>query len=313
MQPQNRATARDCPILRSNECLKFINQMVRGDMNHGINNFSHDAFQSLTVASHITLYNLYLYPQMPSIKHLFYSGTSGLNLPVPRSQYPAEFQEKSRLQYYASLFNSLEVNSIFYKLPRSSTVANWAESVPGNFRFTFKVSKTITHVKELKFDVKDVNDFIKTVENIGEKKGCLLAQFPPSLKIEKLDQLQRLLEALGEATYKSDWKLAIEFRNPSWYEREVYELLEEYNAAMVIQGMPKSATPLNQVRGDFIYLRFHGPEPRYRGDYSDEFLQEYAGYINTWISEKKTVYAYFNNTVGAAVENLQTLNKYVQW
>ena len=247
------------------------------------------------------------------MKQLFYSGTSGLNLPVPRSQYPEEFQGKSRLQYYSSLFNSIEINSIFYKLPRSSTVANWAESVPANFRFTFKVSKTITHIKGLEFSLKDVNDFIKVVENIGEKKGCLLAQFPPSLHIEKLDQLQRLLESLGEATYKSQWKLAIEFRNSSWYENEVYELLEEYDAAMVIQDIPKSATPLNQVRGDFIYLRFHGPEPRYRGDYSDEFLQKYAEYINKWINEKKTVYAYFNNTAGAAVKNLQTLNKYVRW
>jgi len=249
---------------------------------------------------------------MKSINQLFYSGTSGLDLPVPRSQYPREFQGKSRLQYYASLFNSLEVNSIFYKLPRSSTVVNWAASVPDNFRFTFKVSKTVTHVKGLLFAEKEVNDFIKVVENIGEKKGCLLAQFPPSLKIEKLDQLQRLLETLGEATYDSQWKLAIEFRDPSWYEREVLELLEEYNAAMVIQDIPKCATPLSFVRGDFIYLRFHGPEPRYRGNYSDEFLKQYAGYVNTWLREKKTVYAYFNNTVGAAVENLQTLNKYVQ-
>ena len=249
---------------------------------------------------------------MPSIKHLFYSGTSGLDLPVPRSQYPAAFQGKSRLQYYASLFNTLEINSIFYKLPRSSTVANWAESVPDHFRFTCKVSKAITHVKGLQFATKDVDDFIRTVNHIDEKKGCLLVQFPPSLKIEKLDQLQRLLETLGEATYQSDWKLAAEFRDPSWYEREVYELLREYNAAMVIHDIPKSATPMNEVSGDVVYLRFHGPEPRYRGDYSDEFLKRYAGYVKSWLREKKTVYAYFNNTVGAAVENLQTLNKYVR-
>jgi len=122
---------------------------------------------------------------MQSTKQRFYSGTSGLNLPVPRSQYPAEFRGKSRLNYYASLFNSIEINSIFYKLPRSSTVANWGEMVPNHFRFTFKISKTITHVKALNFAVKDVNDFVTTVEHIGEKKGCLLAQFPPSLKIEK--------------------------------------------------------------------------------------------------------------------------------
>jgi uncharacterized protein YecE (DUF72 family) len=81
---------------------------------------------------------------------------------------------------------------------------------------------------------------------------------------------------------------------------------------MVMQDIPKSATPLKYLKGDFIYLRFHGPEPRYRGDYTNEFLKHYAQLINEWISKKKTVYAYFNNTVGAAVENLRTLNKYVQ-
>jgi uncharacterized protein YecE (DUF72 family) len=248
---------------------------------------------------------------MQSINDLFYSGTSGVDLPVPRLQYPAAFRDKTRLHYYASLFNSIEINSIFYKLPRHSTVANWAAAVPENFRFTFKVSKTITHVKGLEFATKDVYDFIATVENIGDKKGCLLAQFPPSLTIDKINQLQNLLEALGEATHNKDWNIAIEFRNASWYEREVYELLEEFSTTMVIHDIPKSATPFNKVKSDFVYLRFHGPEPRYRGDYSDEILKKYATHIKGWLTEKKTVYAYFNNTVGAAVKNLQTLNEYV--
>ncbi len=104
----------------------------------------------------------------------------------------------------------------------------------------------------------------------------------------------------------------MEFRNSSWYEREVYELLEEFNVSMVFHDIAASATPLDGIIGSLIYLRFHGPEPRYRGDYSDQFLKIYAEYIKTWIIEKKTVYVYFNNTMGAAVKNLQTLNSYVQ-
>ncbi len=241
----------------------------------------------------------------------FYSGISGVTLPVPKADFPSEFQDKSRLHYYASLFNSVEVNSIFYKLPRSSTVVNWSESVPDHFRFTCKVSKTITHVKGLSFKAKDVDDFIKTVNHIENKKGCLLAQFPPSLNIEKLNGLQQLLEALGEATQNTQWRIALEFRNSSWYEREVYELLREFNAGLVIQDIPASATPLHEVIGDFVYLRFHGPQPRYRGDYSDEVLKRYAESIKTWMGEGKTVFAYFNNTMGAAFTNLQTLNGYV--
>lgn len=249
---------------------------------------------------------------MHTITTSFFSGISGVTLPVSKSQYPAEFRDTSRLHYYASLFNSVEVNSIFYKLPRASTVVNWRESVPDNFRFTFKVSKIITHVKGLDFKKEDVSAFVQTVAHIGRKKGCLLAQFPPSIKVEKLDQVQRLAEALGEATHDSEWKIAMEFRNSSWYEREVYEVLEEFNISLVIHDIAASATPLNEQAGNVVYVRFHGPEPRYRGDYPEEFLIRYSDYIKGWITEKKTVYVYFNNTMGAAVKNLQTLNSHVK-
>ena len=127
-----------------------------------------------------------------------------------------------------------------------------------------------------------------------------------------LDRLQNLLETLGEAIQFTSWKLAVEFRDPSWYEREVYEILEEYNATLVIQDIPKSATPVEDVNSDVIYLRFHGPEPRYRGSYSDDVLKRYAGLIYQWLGEKKTVYAYFNNTVGPAFENMQRLKRFVE-
>ena len=242
----------------------------------------------------------------------FFSGCSGLVLPIPKTKYPPGFRDKSRLQYYASLFNSLEVNSIFYKLPRKATISNWVESVTDNFRFTFKLSKTVTHVKELDFKGKDVINFIKTIEPAENKKGCLLVQFPPGLKIDRLDQLQNLFEVIGEETHDKAWKIAVEFRNASWYEREVYELLDEYNFGLVRQDIPASATPDDVPACDFIYLRFHGTEPRYRGSYSDEILKKHAKQIKKWMKEGKTVYAYFNNTMGDAVNNLQTLNKFVQ-
>lgn len=79
----------------------------------------------------------------------FYTGTSGLSLPFPKHSFPPEFQDKSRLTFYASLFNSIEINSSFYKLPMASTVKKWAESVPDNFLFTFKLWREITHNKGL--------------------------------------------------------------------------------------------------------------------------------------------------------------------
>ena len=242
----------------------------------------------------------------------FYSGTSGLALPFNKAQYPAEFKDKSRLHYYASLCNSIEFNNTFYKLPKNATVKNWADSVPKDFRFTFKVPKSITHSPGLEFALSDVTDFMQVVSHVGDKKGCLLAQFPPSLSIEQIKPFEKLLEAFLQETEGSSWKLAIEFRHSSWYESHVYQMLKSFKACMVLHDMTNSAPQWNQIDNDFIYLRFHGPEPRYRGSYSDDFLRKCAKYIVNWIDEGKTVYAYFNNTMGAAFSNLQTLNNNVK-
>ncbi|RYF86630.1 MAG: DUF72 domain-containing protein, partial [Chitinophagaceae bacterium] len=111
----------------------------------------------------------------------FYSGTSNIVLPIKQSEYPPEYQGASRLTYYASLASSLEVNSSFYRIPKPATVEKWRESVPANFRFTFKVPKTVTHAKGLQFNQDELERFAETVEHAGEKKGCLLVQLPPSV------------------------------------------------------------------------------------------------------------------------------------
>lgn len=249
---------------------------------------------------------------MNSTEYIFYSGTSGLALPVPQSLYPPEFLGKSRLNYYASLFNSIEINSSFYKTPKASTVDRWAESVPDNFQFTFKLSKAITHVKGLDFNAEDIDHFMHTIANIGNKKGCLLVQLPPALKIEKCNQLQNLLKHIKVADANHTWKVALEFRNQSWYHEEVYDLLNQYKVSIVIHDLPASATPLTTLTAGFRYLRFHGPGGRYRGSYTDDFLYQYAQYVKVWTNEGKTVYFYFNNTMGDAVKNLQTLNGFLQ-
>lgn len=144
-----------------------------------------------------------------------------------------------------------------------------------------------------------------------KKESCLLVQFPPSIKIEDFTKVQRLLKALYHANTNSSWKIAVEFRNSSWYISEVQEILEEYNATMVMHDMYNSATGWNAIERDFYYLRLHGTETRYRGDYADEFLLHLSGQIKAWVNDEKIVYIYFNNTVGAAFKNMQSLKKYV--
>ena len=236
-----------------------------------------------------------------------YCGTSNVVLPVPnKSHFPPEYRDKSRLHYYATLFNSVEINNSFYKIPMPRTVEKWANEVPANFRFTFKLWQGITHAKGLIYDAADVSKFMQAINMAGDKKGCLLIQFPASIKVSYLHHFKRLMDDIHAAN--AGWQMAIEFRDKSWYHDIVYELLEHYAATIVVHDMPASATPLIDMETSCIYLRFHGHKGDYRGGYTEEALREYAMDIKSSIKKKKTVYAYFNNTMGDAVFNAMTLN-----
>ncbi|CAG5067857.1 hypothetical protein DYBT9623_00584 [Dyadobacter sp. CECT 9623] len=243
----------------------------------------------------------------------FFTGTSGLVFPVPNKQfYPPEYQDKSRLTYYGSLFNSIEINSSFYKVPLASTVRNWATQVPENFTFTFKLWREITHNKGLVFDPEYVKKFMEVIGQIGEKKGCLLVQFPPSLKAILRPQLERLLTTISESDPDKSWKVALEFRHSSWYEDEIFETLDEFGFEIVRHDKPGSAPGTLESESDYIYLRFHGPNGDYKGQYEDDMLIEYAEHIQDWLDAGKTVFAYFNNTMGEAMKNLTLLNSVVK-
>jgi len=240
----------------------------------------------------------------------FYNGLSGLQLPIPKYNYPPEHQDSSRLTYYATFFNSIEINSTFYKLPLPTTAGKWAMQVPEDFKFTFKLWKEITHVKGLEFKPADVEAFFKVIASAGDKKGCVLVQFPPSLGKANLWQLDALLKCIRLYNTDQSWNIAVEFRNKSWYHEDVYDLIQSYHAGIVIQDIPKSVTPLIRHVSEFIYVRFHGPTGNYRESYTEDFLSEYASYVKEWMEEGKTVYAYFNNTMGDAFNNSRQLQEF---
>lgn len=242
---------------------------------------------------------------------LYFSGTSGLVLPLRQKDFPPEHAGASRLIYYASLFNSIEINSTFYKLPKPATVAKWAQSVPHDFRFTFKVPKSITHVKGLTFPAGEAERFMDTVAHIGVRRGCFLIQLPPSLTNERFHEIEDLLGTLKDLNDDGSWTLAIEFRHPTWYTRATYDLLKRYAVAMVKHDMPASATPLLSSYGPALYLRFHGTDGKYRGSYSDEALLQTSRMIKDYLDRGTAVYTYFNNTMGDAGKNLHHLNALV--
>lgn len=242
----------------------------------------------------------------------YFSGTSGLLLPVPnKSYYPKAYREKTRLCYYSSLKNSIEINSSFYKIPQGSTLERWREEVPQNFRFTFKLFKGITHAPNLAFRDDDVVRFFEAIDSIGDKKGCILVQFPPSIKSGNNAFIFGLLECLSKHNCNDAWNIAFEFRHASLYTEEIYKRLRAHKFGMVIHDKAMVPSAFDVVQNDFRYLRFHGPNGNYRGSYSDDVLSEYATYIAAWLKDNKQVYVYFNNTMGDAYGNLNTLNRYV--
>ena len=243
-------------------------------------------------------------------KGLVHIGTSNIVLPGNRQTFPAAYQDKSRLHYYSSIFNTLEINSSFYKIPMAKTFAKWSMDVPGNFQFTVKLSRDITHAKELIYDASVISKFINAASQLGEKKGCLLMQFPGKINLDYFNKVEKILHQLKEVG--GGWRVAVEFRNATWYTGETNELLDEHKASLVIQDLPKARNEIVNNQTDFVYIRFHGPAGNYRGSYSDDTLNDKAKQITSWIKEGKDVYAYFNNTIGSAFENAMFLKKLIR-
>lgn len=255
-----------------------------------------------------------------SRRNNFYTGTSNVVLPEPNKKaFPPAFQSKTHLEYYASLFNSVEINRTFYKLPMPATMEKWAMQVPEAFRFTVKLWRDITHVKELCYKPEDVKTFMQTVAPVGPKKGCLLIQFPAGLGVQYAGALESLLKDITALNREPGWRLAVEFRNRGWYLPGVLALLERYRAGWVLHDMPMKGAPAEIPEEalvdhtDFVFKRYHGLKGDYKGSYPPEILEKEAVSIKAWLHQGKDVYAYFNNTVDAdAPGDAQMLRQFVE-
>jgi uncharacterized protein YecE (DUF72 family) len=242
----------------------------------------------------------------------FFGGLSGIQLPVPKYQFPPEWQNASRLSYYASFFNSIEINCSFYKIPLPRTISKWSDSVNDDFKFTFKLFKDITHSKGLNFKDHHLTNFFNAINHVGSKKGCILVQFPPSITISSIDSIEVLADKLNHNNSDASWNICFEFRHPSWYNDDLYSILNRHHGHLVRHDMPASATPFITNDNGVIYQRFHGPTGNYRGNYDSSFLAEYAQYIKQWLQEGKEIFVAFNNTAGEAYHNIATLNSFIR-
>jgi uncharacterized protein YecE (DUF72 family) len=236
-------------------------------------------------------------------------GTSNGHMPGNKSTFPPEYRNSTRLHYYSSIFNSIEVNGTFYKTPLRSTFEKWAAEVPDDFRFTIKFTKEISHSKALRYDPATIVHFMDAASGLGIKKGSLLIQFPGKIDLEYFIHVEEILEQLRTNNTLQDWRTAIEFRNESWYISETTEMLKEYDVAMVMHDYRKAKVLSDTGTANFTYVRFHGPAGNYRDSYDENTLDEKAEMISAMLHAGKDVYAYFNNTMGGAFGNAMYLKE----
>lgn len=231
-------------------------------------------------------------------------GTSGWHYSHWRGPfYPADMPAEKYLRYYAGIFDTVEINNSFYRLPEAETFAEWRDSVPRGFVFTVKASRYITHMKKLKDATEPVENFIERASVLGEKLGPILFQLPPRWKINA-DRLTDFLSILPEGL-----RYAFEFRDSTWFHVSVYEALTKQGAAFCIFDLDRNLSP-KKVTADFVYVRLHGPDGAYRGSYPEKTLKEWAEDIKGWRKEGRDVYIYFDNDeAGYAAADAMRLRK----
>lgn len=232
-------------------------------------------------------------------------GTSGWTYPSWRGVfYPEDLPSRRYLEFYAREFPTTEVNYSFYHLPKPETYAKWAAQVPGDFVFSVKASRLITHTKRLKEVEEPWETFVGNARSLGPHLGPILLQFPPSFRCDR-NRLATFLKTAGS----SQVPLVFEFRHESWFVEEVYRLLKRHNAALCIADSPNYPRR-DVVTADFVYLRFHGRTQLFASRYSDAELAEEAKAITRYRKAGLDVYVYFNNdALGHAVANGRTLQR----
>lgn len=235
-----------------------------------------------------------------------YIGTSGFYYAHWKGVfYPEDLPKTKYFDYYVKNFDTVELNSVFYYLPKAKTVEHWNEKITDDFLFSLKAYRGITHYKRLRDVKQDLYLYLHLLKPLKKKIGIILFQLPPSLKkdIELLSSFFHILPL--------SYHYAIEFRHKSWYEDDTYELLRHYNISFCIHDFEQKRTPIVETSND-IYIRFHGPTGRYTGSYSDEYLLGWAGKINEFVKRNRRVFCYFNNDFkGYAVLNANSLKKFL--
>ncbi len=217
--------------------------------------------------------------------------------------YPEGMAQRRWFEHYATLFDTVEINNTFYRLPPASTVEGWAAQAPPGFAYALKLGQFGSHRMKLRDAASWLPNHLDRVERLGPALGPNLVQLPPRWK----RNTERLDEFLSVAPKTIRW--AVELREPSWVHDDVFEVLGRHGAALCVHDL--LADHPWELTADWAYVRFHGPEAltrKYWGRYGGRRLAKPAERMAAWLADGHDVFAYFNNDYqGFAVKDARWL------
>ncbi|MDV3244966.1 MAG: DUF72 domain-containing protein [Nitrososphaerales archaeon] len=208
--------------------------------------------------------------------------------------YPKDLQAKDYLKFYSGVFNCVEIDSSFYRIPNQFMIGQWKSKTPPGFLFSPKLPKKITHDNKLENSESTLLYFYSVLSKLGDKLGPIAIQLPPSVKLSThLEVMKKFISQLSP-----DFRHAVEFRHKSWFTPEVYEMLSKNNIAMVWSFNQYLETP-PEATSDFMYLRMVGDREltEFTGIQKDrsEEMKKWASVVEEKAGKFEQGFIFFNN------------------
>ncbi len=224
--------------------------------------------------------------------HNWWIGCSGFHYKEWKGVfYPLNIPQTKWFEHYCQHFNTIELNTTFYRFPRPEALLKWHDRSPENFKFSVKAPKAITHYKLFKESERMLGDFYASIyEGLQAKLGCVLFQLPSRVPYSEA-MLQRIIEVLDPS-----FDNVLEFRDEGWWNKKAYTQLTKHNISFCGISHPELSDKV--IRNlPLLYYRFHGVPILYKSEYELEFVKKIAKDI-TAAKGIKDAYVYFNNTWG---------------
>jgi len=217
----------------------------------------------------------------------YWIGTSGYTYDAWKGAfYPDGIEERDMLRFYGAAFHTVEINYTFTRIPNMRTLQGWAKDTPEGFAFSLKAPRRITHEMQLRDAGEELTSFCDIAKALKGKVGALLFQLPPFLR-KDIPRLEDFLHQMPP-----EHRVALEFRNPTWFGDDVFDCLARFNVALCICDHNDRATPFVQT-ASFGYMRLRQP------DYAEEDLGIWAERLAASASAWQDAYVYFKHEANA--------------